>query len=481
MEVSTYKAANGIFAKELEDELMKFTVKSEDHGVQGPLVKPTEEVKKKNDSNVEVNITECTKSTGNLPVPPESQDLTESEGSSSFDESDSDFENVDASGKFEALSGFCGDVASALDFDGFGDNFRRKKLTAHWRSFVQPIMWRCKWTELQIKKLQSLAQQYDRELEAHSKRKQIQLEGPALTDGVKSIPFSRTNAVNDLVRRKKRRMTEATTDLAEYMSCHNLFSYYENKKSSTEGASVSNLPRISATQKVNADDEFWANEDLSSFLTGDGDNCLEDILRKIEFLQSQAGQLRIRVDRVISENAEKIFSADKLSLRMPFDASSANNNDRDGMDVGTYIASQLMSEYNMADELVPESAVTNHGGDVSNANANIDHARFAHTYRNVEDGALIDNRRVKEEMNNFDEVIINPTIEKPVARKDIASPVMDEPNLPTDDQPPSKIRSIAKITAPRSKRKRGRKKSARRRTRRSTGLDYLRQGTIILA
>ncbi|KAL3613692.1 hypothetical protein CASFOL_041766 [Castilleja foliolosa] len=466
MEVPAFKAsANGIFDKELEDELMKFTAKPDDKGVQGPLVKQTEEVKK-NDNVVEVDITDCTRLNGNIPVPPESQDLTESEGLSSFDESDSDFENVDDSGNSEPLSGFCGDVASAHDFDGFGDNFRRKKVTAHWRAFIEPIMWRCKWTELQIKKLESLAQKYDRELEAHNKLKQIQLEGPTLIDGVKSVPFSRTNAVNDLFKRKKRRMTEATKDVAEYMSCHNLFSYYENKKNPTEGGSISNFPKISVyfvlrnvprnspnmqgVQKVNSDDEFWATtDDLSTFISGDGDDGFEDIFRKIEFLQSQAGQLRIRVDKVINDNADKIFFSDKLSLRMPFEASSANNDDRDGMAVGTYIASQLMSEYNMADEILPESAVTNHRDVVPNAN--------------VEDGALIDNRRVKKEMNNFDEVIINPTIQGPVARKDIvsASPEMDEPDVPADDQQPSKI------TAPRSKRKRGRKKSTRHRTRKS--------------
>ncbi|KAL3642792.1 hypothetical protein CASFOL_013607 [Castilleja foliolosa] len=250
MEVPAYKAsANGIFDKELEDELMKFTAKPDDKGVQGPLVK----------------------------------------------------------------------------------------------------------------KLESLAQKYDRELEAHNKLKQIQLEGPTLIDGVKSVPFSRTNAVNDLFKRKKRRMAEATKDVAEYMSCHNLFSDYENKKNPTEGGSISNFPKISGTfcaekcnkkftkyarRKVNSDDEFWATtDDLSSFIAGDGDDGFEDMLRKIEFLQSQAGQLRIRVDKVMNDNADKIFFSDKLSLRMPFEASSANNDDRDGMAVGTYIASQLICIY----------------------------------------------------------------------------------------------------------------------------------------
>ncbi|KAI3444781.1 hypothetical protein Pfo_001446 [Paulownia fortunei] len=470
MEASTYKA-NGIYAKELEDELMKFTTKYEDYEAEGHLVKQTEEVQRNTD--VEVNITECTKSLGNKLVAAEYQDTTE--GSSSFDDNDSGVENVDTLDDSEALSDFCGDAASALDFDGFGEKLRmrKKKLTTHWRSFIQPLMWRCKWIEVKIKKLQSQAQQYDRELEAYNKRKQIQSENSTLIDGVKSLPFSQMNARNDVLKRKKRRMTEATMDVAAYMSHHNLFSYYENRKCFTEGAFMSNesknSSKNSATRKVNIDDEFWANDELLSFAPGDGDN-LEHILWKIEFLQSQASKLKSRVDRVIRENAGKFSSADNLILPMPFNASPPNNGD--GMAVGTYIASQLISEYSMGDVLVPESAVTSHGDGAPNANGSIDHACFADAYKNVEDGVLIDNQRVKEDMHNFEEVMI-PPIQKPLVLKDglgnTNPPVVAEPDLPTDDQPPPKIRSIAKLTAPKSKRKRGRRKGAGRRNRRSTG------------
>lgn len=103
---------------------------------------------------------------------------------------------------------------------------RKKKLTTHWRSFIHPLMWRCKWVELQIKKLQSQAQHYDRELEAYNKQKQTQLDNSTTIDGVKSLPFSRKNARPDIFKRKKRRRTEATMDVAAYMSRHNLFSCY---------------------------------------------------------------------------------------------------------------------------------------------------------------------------------------------------------------------------------------------------------------
>ncbi|KAL0429108.1 UNVERIFIED_CONTAM: hypothetical protein Sradi_0536800 [Sesamum radiatum] len=61
MEASAYKGT-GIFAKELEDELMKFTMKSEDNKVDAHLIEKTEEVQRNTE---EVNITDCTKSLGN--------------------------------------------------------------------------------------------------------------------------------------------------------------------------------------------------------------------------------------------------------------------------------------------------------------------------------------------------------------------------------------------------------------------------------
>lgn len=88
----------------------------------------------------------------------------------------------------------------------------------------------------------------------------------------------------------------------------------------------------------------------------------------------------------------------------------------------------------------------------------------------MEDGVLIDNQRVKEEMNSFEEVKIQ---QMPLALNDGSAdstpPVKTEPDL-ADDRTPAKVRSIAKITGLRSKRKRGRKKgSAGRRGRKSTG------------
>lgn len=109
----------------------------------------------------------------------------------------------------------------------FSDLFRKKKLTDHWRKFIHPIMWRCKWTELQIKELQSRALKYDRELAEYDLRKQVELEESTLGDfDSKSQPFYCQSRRNQIMKRKRRKRVEETTDLASYMSCHNLFSYH---------------------------------------------------------------------------------------------------------------------------------------------------------------------------------------------------------------------------------------------------------------
>lgn len=90
----------------------------------------------------------------------------------------------------------------------------------------------------------------------------------------------------------------------------------------------------------------------------------------------------------------------------------------------------------------------------------------------MEDGVRIGNQRVKKEMDNLEEVKIHPT-KMPLELKDgsgnTTPSVLSEPDPLTEDQSPPKIRSIAKLTAPRTKRKRGRKKvTTSRRSRRRT-------------
>ena len=89
-------------------------------------------------------------------------------------------------------------------------------------------------------------------------------------------------------------------------------------------------------------------------------------------------------------------------------------------------------------------------------------------------GILIYTRRAKQERNNFKEVNTQPVENPQVPKEEPGSSVPPfhavEPDLPTDDQPALKIRSISKLTATKNKRKRGRRKAGLGRwSRRSSG------------
>lgn len=99
-------------------------------------------------------------------------------------------------------------------------------MTSHWRKFVQPIMWRCKWVELQLRKFQLQAIKYEKELEKHNQTNQFKYGNFGL-DGrcAKSMPFFHDSQREKSMKRKiRKRHDEPDTEV--YMSQHNLFSYF---------------------------------------------------------------------------------------------------------------------------------------------------------------------------------------------------------------------------------------------------------------
>ncbi|PIN22786.1 hypothetical protein CDL12_04503 [Handroanthus impetiginosus] len=444
MKASTYKA-NGSFAKELEDELMKFTINSSITKVDTHLVGPIAQAYR--NADVAVNVTECTKSGGPELAKPECSDATES--SSSFDDCDTGSDSEDLNG----------DSASSLDFGELGELFRtrNRKTTTHWRSFIQPVMWRCKWVELQIKKFDAQAEEYEKKLEKYNRRKQFQLEKSTLEGfGMKSLPLSQNYAKHEVLKRKKRRRAESTTDIAAYMSHHNLFSYYENRKCFTKGAFVDDAAK--ATRELGIEEEFVGNDEMLCDETGNNDNYLERIYRKIERLQSQVAQLKSRVDNVIRGEAENVSSADNAKMPIPGKAltvppppTAAASDDGDRMPMGTHVAQQLISQHNMGDFFMLESAVTSHG------------EFFCDAYKDGYDEVLIDNHRVKEQMNNFEEMRIQP-IQRPSRLKNASnntnSPVLADPAPATEDQPRTRIQSTSTLTSPNRKSKRTKRRGA---------------------
>lgn len=100
-------------------------------------------------------------------------------------------------------------------------------MTDHWRRFILPLMWRCKWLELQLKEFKSQALTYDREVAEYDQRKKFEYEKFTFEGlDVKSQPFPCQIQRKKVMKRRKRKRVEDTADLASYMSRHNLFSYY---------------------------------------------------------------------------------------------------------------------------------------------------------------------------------------------------------------------------------------------------------------
>lgn len=417
----------------------------------------------------EVNITGFSNSSGNRLAKAECQETTES--SSSFDDTSSASENADNLSESEVVSGCHPDGSSTLRINGSDDVFRKRKLTHHWRSFIRPLMWRCKWVELQIMKLDAQARKYNTKLAEYNQKKHVLLENIEMGGvATKSFPFSSDRPGGRVLRRKKRRRVEETTNAASYMSNHNLFSYYEKRIHTTDATCADegqgNRGHFNGNDESEHNDEgFWLG-------SGDGDNSVEEMFRKIEILQSQISNLKSRLDKVKSENPGKFSLVDDLDLVVSSNglASSArplgsppNNTDR--MPVGSSdIASQLILQYNMDNMVMPESAVSSHGV-VSHLPEMIErrHPSFlGGTCRNIEDDVLIYNERMNAEMNNLDDVAIKH-VEEPRAEAstDRTFPTLSvEQDLPADDQPPPKIRSISKLTAPKRRKKRGRRKAS---------------------
>ncbi|XP_028095369.1 uncharacterized protein LOC114295346 isoform X1 [Camellia sinensis] len=465
--------------KEPEDKYVRCASNYEDNTFEMEVLMDEQTGRADRSQDVEVNIVDCTASGDIGLVKAEFQDATEN--SSSFD----DTMLSDA----EVESELHGDPSSpAMRFNGYSEPFRmrKKRLTPHWRTHIQPLMWRCKWVELQIKKFESQAMKYDRELAKHNRRKQSEFENSVLEGFcAKSRPFFGPSRRKEVMKRKRRKRVEDTVDIASYMSHHNLFSYYESKRSAADTALLDDdkSSQVICKEKINGNNEIGVNDELSS-LERDGDSSLEQVLWKIGIVESQVSQMKTRLHKIMSENATKFSSTDELNMLAPCNALTSSSrkpasphNNGDIMPVGSsYIATQLIPEYDMGDPVMRESAASSHGevNHVPDIIESTDQPEVGGSSKNTGDGILIYNRRAKRETNNTKEVNIQP-IEKPQVPKEEQDssipPFHDlEADLPDDDQPTPKIRSISKLTATKNKRKRGRRKAGTSRwSRRSSG------------
>ncbi|KAF2300350.1 hypothetical protein GH714_012280 [Hevea brasiliensis] len=325
-----------------------------------------------NPEDIEVDITTYKNINETKSAEPEDPDATEY--SSSFADTPDDTEKCSGLSETEVESQFFDDSDLASPYDAFSSIFqtRKKKLTNHWRSFIRPLMWRCKWTELKIKEIESQALKYAKELTANEQRKHSQIYQSTREDSCsKSLPFSNQCYRRRAIKRRKRKRIEDTADTTSYMLHHSLFSYLESKRSNPDGSSMIDDFENTAITEHHADcnDKFGSKNEQLSFELEDGDNSLEPILWKIEIVQSRIHKLKNQLDVVMSKNAAKFSSSENLSLLAPCDVQtssarsptfSAGNGET--MSVGAmHNANQHISGYDIGDLVMPDSAISSYG------------------------------------------------------------------------------------------------------------------------
>lgn len=128
---------------------------------------------------------------------------------------------------------------------------------------------------------------------------------------------------------------------------------------------------ISAGNKtIHGIDVLDSNNEWQSLIFRNCDNSLEQMLWKIDMLQSQVCKLKARVDKVVSENPGKFCSVNKLSALVPCNALNGSDenaayptkNGNGILDRSHCLSSQHISDdSNMGDLFVPESTVSTHG------------------------------------------------------------------------------------------------------------------------
>ncbi|BFG21552.1 hypothetical protein CerSpe_078250 [Prunus speciosa] len=349
MEVSVAK--DGTTHHDVDDKFMPCVSNYKDNisEMEETLVGQTTASNKK--ENAELNRTGGTSPDDVQILEGECGDVTEN--SSSFGDTISGTEDGSMLDGDEADSQL-GENEFASVYDGYFGAFqtRKKKLTPQWRKFIRPEMWRLKWLELQIKELLSQTQKYESELAKYDKEKLSAFEG-FTSEGFDAMPTTK------LMKRKKRKRVEDTTDIASYMSHHNLFSYVpESKKTAANGVCMQEDWGDLGGKTSYGHNEFETNDIWSSLEFRDGNSSLEDILWKIEVVHSQVWQLKTRIDK---------------------------------------------SAVSSHEELTPLPGMT----------GNTDQPWLGNVLENVEDGDLIPNAAVKDEPYNFevkDQLIQKPCI-----------------------------------------------------------------------
>ncbi|RDX76803.1 hypothetical protein CR513_43165, partial [Mucuna pruriens] len=381
--------------------------------------------------DVEVNITGCSNLGKSFVAEDSGQDVIEC--SSSFGDTVSGTENALSFSDTEVESRRCADdPSSSMCDDWYQGRYASvpfvmstighvlqtldggmckvtKRVTMHWRRFIRPITWRCRWIELKLKQLQSQARKYEKELAAYNYRKQRDFAHLTLDDSnIKSVPMSGWMHRNKVMKRNKRKQVEEKCDLASYMSNHSLFSYYE-KTDCIADTCVNDFNDIGIGHDSESNKEFKRNDAWSSVENGNIDKSLDDIIKKIEALQSQVQQLKTRTDMVIIENNARFCSVTQLRMHGPSDGYNhfdlnptffAGNGNTLPFSFPHSSSLQLQPEFHMGDLLMPENASASREGMIP-CTERTNRPELDDPWENIKDGVLVQNLAAKEGWHGF--------------------------------------------------------------------------------
>ncbi|XP_020672359.2 uncharacterized protein LOC110092240 [Dendrobium catenatum] len=294
--------------------------------------------------------------------------------------------------------------------------FKKSKVTADWKKFISPLMWRCQWLELRMKELQSQALRYDKELVAYKHEKQLQLKMIDLDDSVsRSVPLACKRHKKPAMKRRKRIRNEDSVNISSYMSNHNIFSYYEKRRGDTEGHSVDD----DFSDQVNditrgSHDQLWALD------FRDGDRSLEQVLLNIEALQSRVLKAKAHLNQIIIMNVRDVTLCCSFMGDQP--VSSAQSPSCSLGNIGHQMPAGVPntpphhgSEYDEMDDMVlPGSAVSSFGdapdldimestmGFLSGADGPLNPNQLEEFCKDNADDVLINNQAADEELQNFE-------------------------------------------------------------------------------
>lgn len=309
-------------------------------------------------------------------------------------------------------------------YDSFSSifHYRKKRLTNHWKSFIRPLMWRSKWVELKIREIESRALEYPKELESlHQEKLGVNIDPSVLETygkGIKSLPFSNPSYRKRAAkRRRKRKKVESTDDLTSYMSHHNLFSYIETRRLSSDGMSMADDDfGAGKDPRVDSKDQVDLVDDDSLFDHREGDSVLEEVLWKIELVHSQVLRMKSQVEVVMSKNAARFSSSENLSHLAASSAPSPTvSAGGDVISIGAnaiYNSSQHMADYVLGELVFSSEGVVSSYGDAfqipdiiestvglfADADVTLHHPQIGDSCEDILDNILIRNG-VAEEMN----------------------------------------------------------------------------------